>query len=240
MKIAFAAAVALSLCAGLAQAQEQKMKIDTPHIVVSGAATHSARPDVATLTLGVDIEAATATEASARNAEQTRKLIETLKALGVEAKDIRTEALSLAPIIFDEQNPKTGEVKRSFKGYRASNMLRVRLTPVERAGAIVAKVVESGANAWRGLDFSVSDATAKIDELRGKAVADARRRATLYAAGAGAKLGRLLLIEADPDGGVTPAAMRYGKAMAEAAPIPLEPGVEELSANVRATWELVE
>ncbi len=79
-------------------------------------------------------------------------------------------------------------------------LLQVRIRDVDKAGAIASRVVvEGSANTYNGLSFSVSDQDAREDDLRGKAVGDAMRKAALYAHGASMKLGRVLAIETEPD-----------------------------------------
>jgi uncharacterized protein YggE len=228
------------LCAqaSTASAQENQDQFSLPHITVSGSSYLEAKPDIATLRLGVVNEKNTAAAAAAETAKGATAAIAMLKDLGIDPKDIKTTNLTISPVVVEDRDPKTSVViKRTLTGYRASNSLDVRIRDIDKAGAVATRVVEAGANNFRGIFFSVSDQEAQTDNLRAKAVGDAMRRAALYAGGASMKLGRLLAIDPQPD---------YGSAAdlpsrREIGPIvmPVEPGVTQIHVNVRATWELV-
>jgi uncharacterized protein YggE len=242
-KFLFSACVALTLCAP-AYAQDAGQKSPLPHITASGRAFVEVKPDIATLSLGVVSEKASAAEATAENAQATTNAIAVLKSLGVDPKDIKTTSLVLAPVVTEERDPKTNAlVKRNVTSYRASNLLQVRLRDVDQAGAIAARVVAGGsANTYNGLSFSVSDEEAREDGLRAKAVGDAMRKAALYARGASMKLGRVLAIETDPDRNITASAdmpmLRTANSGRNVLPIPVEPGVARIEVRVSGVWEL--
>jgi uncharacterized protein YggE len=243
--VLFSAAVALALSCAPALAQDAGPKSPLPHISASGKAFVEVKPDVATLSLGVISEKATAAEATADNAQATTKAITVLKSLGVDSKDIKTTSLVLEPVFTEERHPKTDAlVRRSVTSYRASNLLQARIRDIEQAGAVAARVVAAGgANSYDGLSFSVSDEEAREDGLRKSAVADAMRKAALYAQGASMKLGRVLAIETEPDrsigGGADVRVMRAAPGAAKVSPIPVEPGVIRIEVRVSGVWELV-
>jgi uncharacterized protein YggE len=230
----------LSTEAPLAQ-ESRPDRYSVPHVAVIGSAEQEVRPDIAVLRIGVVNEKRTANEAMSENSRLAAAAIARVKSLGVDAKDIRTSNVSLTPIIDDERDPKTNAViRRALRGYQASNLIDVTIRDVETAGAIASSIVESGANTYRGLSFQISDQDARLDDLRAKAVADAMRKAALYAHGASMKLGRLLVIDAGPNRYSGVEAMRAAApAQAGGGPIPIEPGVKRLRLEVSATWELI-
>ena len=63
-----------------------------------------ARPDMATLTLGVETTRTTAGSAMRDNAAQMTRVIEALKAQGLAEKDLQTSNLSLSPQYVYEPN----------------------------------------------------------------------------------------------------------------------------------------
>lgn len=70
------------------------------------------------------------------------------------------------------------------------------------------------------------------------AAVDARQKAEAYAAGVDARLGRLLRLS-EPDSQSTPVMARRGsRPMAIEAPIPIEPGEQEVVAVIDATFAL--
>jgi uncharacterized protein YggE len=198
---------------------------------------------MATLHLGVISEKPTAAEAELDNSSSANSVIATLKTLGVDPKDIQTSSLTLAPVIIEERDPKTNSVvKRNLTGYRASNSLNVKIRDVDKAGAIAARIVEMGANHFDGLSFDVSNYVERADEQRVKAVAEAMRRAKLFAQAASMKLGRLLAIDPEADLRESAAAdlpMRKFDNAPHAVVIPVELGTVQVGARVTVTWELL-
>jgi len=241
-KAIFVACVALTLSSAPVFAQDADQ---TPHITASGRAFVEVKPDIATLSLGVVSEKNTAAETTAENAQATTNAIAVLKSLGVDPKDIKTTNLILAPVITEERDPKTNAlIKRRVASYRASNLLQVCIRDVDNAGAIASRVVvEGSANSYNGLSFSVSDQDAREDDLRGKAVGDAMRKAALYAQGAAMKLGRVLAIETEPDRSILANAdmpmLRTASTGGNILPIPVEPGVTRIEVRVSGVWELL-
>ncbi len=119
--------------------------------------------------------------------------------------------------------------------------MTVRVRDLDKLGPILTAVVASGANSVDGLSFTVSDTNEKLDEARKEAVADARRKADLYATAAGVKLGRILSISEDGVSIPRPYAVRSEKMMAmSSAPVPVEAGEETLSATVNIVWEIAQ
>lgn len=226
---------------GLVSAQEVEVK--SPHITVSGTASEDAMPDLAVLSLGSTDENAVAATAVAENAKHAQAIVAELRAQNIDPADIRTVEASLSPTMEDRPDPKNpNSTRRILAGYRASITFAVTIRQLDKVGAIVSRMVEHGANDYRGLAFLVSDEEARYDKLRGKAVANAMHRAGLYAQGASMRLGRLLAINPEPDRLDEGRADLYLKAMRAApaaVPLPVEPGTRELTIRVAATWELV-
>jgi uncharacterized protein YggE len=231
-RIFFAAAlVAATAAASAASAQT------TPpprEITVNGEGAASAAPDIATISIGVESVAAAAADALAENNRQTAAVIEAVKAAGADPKDIQTSNFSVSPR-YDERSFQTGSA--TITGYQVTNQVTVRLTDVAGMGKLLDTVVKVGANRINGISFGFADPVKVADEARRQAVADAIRKAGLYAAAAGITLGEIRSIaEAQPFGGPRPmAAMR----MAEAA-APIEAGEQTIEASVAVTWRIAD
>ena len=227
---------------GIALAAPDTDAAHAPQISLNGSAFVDVRPDQASFTLGVVSEKPTAAEAAADNARAGTAALEMLKSLGIEAKDIRTTNLTLSPVTGEEREQRgPGPIKRGIVGYRASTSLLVLIRDVDKAGMIAAKVIDAGGNTYGGLTFSVSDRSAREDDLRGKAVSEAMRKASLYAHGAGMKLGRLISLVPEENHPIAYANDMGMARMASAAPmaLPVEPGVSRIEVRVAASFELV-
>jgi uncharacterized protein len=63
---------------------------------------------------------------------------------------------------------------------------------------VLDKAVAAGANSIYGVGFGHNDPSALLDKARPLAVADARRKADIYATAAGARIGRLMVLTEEP------------------------------------------
>jgi len=203
-----------------------------PMISVSGEATVSVPPDLAQIEAGVTSEARTAREASETNNTAMGKLLLALKAVDIAEKDIQTSRLSLQA---ENAPPKQGSMP-AIVGYRASNRVTVRLREVAKVAGTIDALVGAGANDIGGVSFSVSNASKLLDEARAQAIADARRKAEIYAKAAGVALGDPLSIT--EQGSPAPFAFRRMAAAGVAASAPVAEGEETLHLNVSVSWAI--
>ncbi|WP_258869784.1 SIMPL domain-containing protein [Paracoccus thiocyanatus] len=136
-------------------------------LTVTGTGQATVQPDMASITLGVSTRAATAAEAMTQNAQQQAKVIETLKAEGIEARDIQTSGLNLSPVMdySDQGQPP------KLTGYGAQNSVTVRVRDLAGLGAMLDRLVASGANEIGGIAFARDDMTEVEDKARSEAVA---------------------------------------------------------------------
>ncbi|MCE6950380.1 SIMPL domain-containing protein [Cereibacter sphaeroides] len=205
---------------------------EAPRITVTGEGTVAARPDMATISLGVTSEAATAAEAMARNTENLGRVLDRLRGAGIEDRDLQTSGLSLNPNWTQSED---GAAPR-ITGYIASNMLTVRVRALDRLGAVLDQAVQDGANTLNGVSFGLADPEPALDEARKRAVARAQARARLLTEAAGVTLGPL--VEISEGGGAFPPPMPMYREAAMAAPVPMAEGEIETSAQVTLVYEL--
>ena len=118
-------------------------------------------------------------------------------------------------------------------------MVSVRVRDLDKLGEVLDHLVTVGANQMNGLSFNVSKAETLKDEARKEAMANALRRAKLYAAAAGAEVGEIVQISEEVvNSGPQPMAFKQARGMAAEASVPVERGSQELEARVTATWKL--
>jgi len=199
-------------------------------ISVSGEATVSVPPDLALVEGGVTSEAKTAREASDANNAAMGKVLQALKGAGIEAKDVQTSRLSLQP-----QSAPNRSGPPAIVGYRASNRVTIRVRDVTKVANVIDTLVAAGANDIGGINFMVSQASKLLDEAREQAVADARRKAEIYAKAAGVTLGAPLSISEEGSPGPMPFRKMAG-GMAAAAPV--AQGEETLQVTVSVSWAI--
>ena len=200
-------------------------------ISVTGEATVSVPPDLAEIDGGVTSEAKTAREASDANNAAMSKVLSALKGAGIAEKDFQTSRLSLQPQYAPNRPGPSAVV-----GYRASNRVTIRLRDVSKVAGVIDTLVAAGANEIGGINFMVSNASKLLDEAREQAIADARRKAEIYAKAAGVTLGAPL----DISEGGSPGPMPFRKMAANmaAAPVPVAQGEETLRLTVSVSWAI--
>jgi uncharacterized protein YggE len=231
-RVAVAGIVALGLAAG-ARAEEPP-----PAITVSGTGTVSAAPDTGHVTAGVVSEAATASEAARANATAMATVLAAIEAAGVEKKDVRTQGFSVTPV-YEHYEMVQGRARApKIVGYRVANQVVVKIRAIDKVGDVLDRVVSAGANEIQGISFSIAEPAPLFDEARKRAVADARRRAEVYATAAGVSLGRLLRL--DESAGFVPMPeprMARMEAAADAT-TPIAAGELDLTVSITASYAI--
>ena len=202
-----------------------------PAISVTGEANVSVAPDLALVDGGVTSEAKTAREASDANNTAMGKVLQALKAAGIDPKDMQTSRLSLQPQYAPNR---TGP--SAVTGYRASNRVTIKVRDVTKVANVIDTLVGAGANEIGGINFMVSQASKLLDEAREKAVADARRKAEIYAKAAGVALGAPLSISEEGNAPPMPYRNKMSAGMATSAPV--AQGEETLSVTVNVSWAI--
>ena len=202
-------------------------------LVVEGSGEAAARADMATIRLGVR---SFAPSAAAAMSETNRKAAATLKSLGkagVADRDITTTGLSLNARYDYGQNRQEPRIS----GYEASNNVTVRLRDIDKVGAILDKALNAGANQMNGISFGFADPTSLYDEARANAIADAKRKASVYADAAGVDVGDILTIS-DTNAPIREPMRMMRAEAATADSIPISVGENSVQARVRIVFEL--
>ncbi len=232
-----ALAALLAIQPALAQPQPHGPRPAT--MSMAGEGLVSAAPDIAIVNAGVVTDGKTARAAVDANSAAMDKVIAAVKAAGVEDRDIATSGFNVQPQWhYPDRRPDVPAEQPRILGYEVRNELRVRVRDIAGLGAILDAALTSGSNQMSGLVFDVSDRTVKLDEARRQAVADARRKAEIYAAAAGVKLGRIVSISEDVRGGPSPVMARADFSEAKAMAVPIAAGERELAVSVQITWEI--
>jgi uncharacterized protein YggE len=224
----FGLVVAATLLAPPALAQT----VPPPAISVTGEASVSVAPDQAQIDGGVTSDARTAREASDANSAAMGKVLLALKGAGIEEKDYQTSRLSLQPQF---ATPKAAERTPGIVSFRASNRVTVRIRDVTKVANVIDVLVGAGANDIGGINFTVTQASKHLDEAREKAIADARRKAEIYAKAAGVTLGEPISISEE---GAPVPVFRGKVASPMAAGAPVAQGEETLSVTVGVSWAI--
>ena len=157
-------------------------------ITVTGHGMVAVAPDTAMIRIGVTTQGKTANEASAANAKQMTKVINTIEQGGIAKKDIQTSQLSLQP----QYDSKNGANR--LLGFQVTNRVTIRIRKIADLPTVLDKAISAGANEMSGIEFLVSHENKLLDQARTDAIADAHRKAVLYAKAAGTKVGKVAAI----------------------------------------------
>lgn len=110
-----------------------------------------AKPDIALVTLGVVTENKDLNIASEENSWKTNELIETLKKMGIDDTDIKTQSFTIT----QEYDYIDGAKK--FRGYKVQNMLSIIIRDIEKTGQIIDAAIADGANNVTDTRFTVTN-----------------------------------------------------------------------------------
>jgi uncharacterized protein len=238
MRLGLTSLALLAALAAISPAQAVERLIDISNdrwVEVTGEGSVSAAPEFAQVTLGVTNTGKNAGDAVAANAQAANALAALIKTEGVAPADIQTSTVSVSPM-FSQPSPNQ-DTAPTVTGYSVSNNLTVRIRDIPRLGALLDKAVTAGANSIYGIGFGHNNPSALLDKARPLAVADARRKAEIYAAAGGGRIGRLMVLT--EEAGRQPL-MAFSRAMTAAAPTPIEAGEDKLTVTVNARFELTQ
>lgn len=209
-------------------------------ISVSGNGKVSAVPDIATLNFGVQTgRQPTADGAMKMLTDDMTAVIDAVKAVGVEERDIRTQHLSLNPA-YD-----WNEGKRVERGFEATQSLVVKVRDLDKISSVLDAAVKAGANQAGSVGFTIDDPDVLKEKARVEAIDDAKMKAQKLAADLGVTLGSLQgFWEEQGYGGPQPMMMRseavmdmgYGGGGPIAPPIPA--GEHEVVVQVNLTYKI--
>ncbi|MEV7011102.1 SIMPL domain-containing protein [Streptosporangium sp. NPDC051022] len=196
-------------------------------VTVVGEASLSSAPDVMRLNVGVEVRRPTAGQAFADARQAAARLTKALLDTGIDAKDLRTNELSLGPEY--DNYPKVA-------GYRAAQGVEAVVRDVESADRVIEAAVAAGEEVrLNGISFEISDGRRLLRAAREAAFKDARARAEQYARLSGRELGQVVRITEE---NVTPPRpMAYGAGLA-ADKASISPGQQAVSVNVQVVYAL--
>lgn len=211
-------------------------------IWVTGSASVSVEPDIATLNVGVSARGATVAAANAEATAAMEAALGALRGSGVADRDIQTRNFSVYPRYeYRDTAQRGGGVisKQLLTGYEVNNDISAKIRDIDVVGETIDAVIAAAGDSARinGVSFGMDDVDALRPELRRMAVADAIARAEVLAELAGVELGRLLYMSegagAAIGGGYGYGGSAYALEAASAAP-PISAGEHEVRFSVSA------
>ncbi len=211
----------------------QTHEMQPPRITVPGEATLGVAPDLARVRAGVISEGRTAREASDTNKKTMTAVMTAIASAGIAEKDVQTSRYSIQPI-YDQGRPVPG----AFKGFQASNNVTIKIRDLDKISEVIDRTVAAGANSMGGVEFLVADPSKMLDAARADAIADAKRKAEIFAQAAGARLGPALTVTEQSSGFQYPQ-LYMRAAAAQPGETPVAAGEITLRVSVTVSYELL-
>jgi uncharacterized protein YggE len=202
-------------------------------LALSGHGEVRMAPDVAIVTVGVLSQRDAAADALKANTAAMQAVFAELKAADIAEKDIQTSNFTVQPRYDYNNNAQPPRLV----GYDVSNNVTIAVRKLDSLGAVLDKVVAAGSNQINGVLFQVSRPEAATDEARKTAVADATRKAKIYAAASAVTLGNIMSIS---EGAIDqpPIVMQAKMSRDTAAAVPIAQGEQVISVDVNMVWEI--
>lgn len=167
----------------------------TPLVRVNIAESLRTPPDEASITVGTQAKAPTATAAVAANKLKTEKLLATIRASGIRERDIQTQGIQLQPDYRWDQPAPGSPGRQRLVGYIAGNSVQIKTRDIGKLTSLLDALTTAGADSVYGPNFAISDPAPLRKEARIRAMARGEAEATEYAHNNGFKSVRLLSVE---------------------------------------------
>ncbi len=169
------------------------------------------------LSAGVEAMASSVEQARGQAAGAMDGVIATLKARGIQDRDIQTRHFNISP----EYTYNELKRQRELVGYRVTNQVSVKIRDMDSVGIVIDEVAEAAGDLVRiqGIRFTVEDTKVLESQARIEAVQDLMSKARQFAELTGVQLGNPTFLS--EGGGAVPRVQNLAvRALAEAAPAP--------------------
>lgn len=231
--LALAGALALPAAAQIVAPHAPIGVGDTATIETSAQREVNIAPDRATIVLAVETRASSASFAAQSNAKAQRAVLDTLRAIGINPSQIATSGYSVQP----NYEP-TGQGGSERSGFVARNAITVRLTQLDRVGAVIDAALARGATNVSSVSFDASNTADARRAALADAAAQAKADAATLAKAMGGTLGPLIMATTQVTRPM-PLQQAFPMARAAMAETPIMAGDIMVGATVFAKWVFV-
>jgi len=188
---------------------------------VRGTAQLKKPADLATLSIGVTTQEATAKDALDTNSRMMEEAIRSIKDLGLKGTEVQTGQFSIFPL-------------QDNKGFSVNNTLHISTKAIENIGKLIDAATKAGANQIHSLTFALEDPRKYRADAIDEATKNAKEDAQALAESADVTLNKIHSIELIGDGPV-----HFPKvAMMSARSTPIEARDVTVSATVEVEYEI--
>jgi uncharacterized protein YggE len=222
-------------------------------ITVSGEGKVYAKPDVALVSLGVTTTAKTVAEATKNNTDKMNSVIQAIKDLKIDEKDIQTTNYSLTPVYENYNVPSsisTGVSSMMYPirsgttltGYKLEQNVQVKIRDFAKISDVLSQGTAKGANLVGDLQFTIDNPEQFRQQARAKAIAQAKANAKNLAKESGISLGKIINVYE----GYSPSPIMYNSAKAMGGGVAqdsvvaptIQPGQQEIDVTINLTYKV--
>lgn len=194
---------------------------------VTGEGKVTVVPDTAIVDLGITVSRPTVKAAQTQVNSVINTISQSIKDLGISAKDIKTSNYSIYPQYNDR-----------ITGYQVNASLTVTVREIDKVNQVIDIATAKGANTVGGIQLTVDDARQKelLQQAREMAVKDAKSKAESLANAAGLTLGKIVNVQEDANN--FPRPIMSMLAIADSTPkTNIQPGSTDISTSVTLFYE---
>ncbi len=205
-------------------------------IAVMGTGTVTMLPDEATVNASITTTDPRAETATGRNSAAYESATKALLARGIARSDITLSYYNVnyqpKPQAVDGNPPPPG-----VYGYTVNRSFSVKVRNMGSSGSIVDALSPIDGIEINGVTFGLSNSAGARDQATGKAVADARSKATALARAAGLRISAIQRIDLEGNGIMPlPMMMKANTMGAPSAPTTFDPGNVNVTVNVNVVF----
>lgn len=202
---------------------------------VTGTGSTAGAPDKALVNLGITESAASVLDAQNKANQKSEAIVNSLKKLGIDEKDIKTSNYSINP------NYDFSSASQRITGYTVSQNFEVE-TPIEKANETVDVATSNGANLVGGISFTMDNEKRQTleNEARKEAVETAKKSAEGLAKASGIKLGKIINVRENFGGGIPQPVMLEAKDARGGIPenpTNITPGESKIEISITLTYQ---
>lgn len=154
---------------------------------VSGVSKIEAVADEVSVYVGIETLKDTAEESKNENSLISERVLKAFENSGIKKEEIETSSYNIYPEYSWDNN------KQELKGYKTSNILKIKTKDFDKVGKIVDVSIDNGASLIQSINFELSEE--KQNEIKQEAISkaseDARKKAEATVIGLNSKLGKV-------------------------------------------------
>ncbi len=209
-------------------------------ITVSDTGEVYTKPDLGITSFSVKTEKKTVAQAMSENTEKMNEIINSMKNLGVEEKDLKTTTFNIYPRYDYVERASFVQGTRVLAGYEITQSLQVKIRDLDKIGQIIESATDAGANQVGNLSFTID----KEDEFKKQAREEAINKAKVKAKELADQLGvNLVRIVSFNENGQAPVyydnySMKEASGIGGAGAPQIETGENKIEVSVSITYEI--